>query len=85
MVDKPKNGLLISIAAAFSRHIAHIDKNAAYWHKTFGNSGSEHPRFDRTFKHSQKAGRLDKNIYGTPGAGHILRRCTQAPQKYRFK
>lgn len=76
MAEKTTVRLLFAMAATFNMHIAHIDIKAAYLHEAFDYSGSEavyvrqHPRFDGTHAHEHKVGQLNKNIYGTPGAGH---------------
>ena len=76
MADRTTVRLLFAIAASQKLHIEHIDIEAAYLHEPFAHNGretvyvSQPPRFDGSFKHPHKAGKLDKNLYGTPSAGH---------------
>ena len=76
MADKTTVRLLFAIAAACRLYIEHIDIKAAYLHEKFAHNGKDtvyvrqHPRFDGSYKHACRSGRLDKNMYGTPSAGH---------------
>ena len=71
MTDKSSVRLLFAIAAAHNLLIEHIDIEAANLHEDFDHSGEkpfyvrQHPRFDGTYKHECKGGKLVKNLYGT--------------------
>ena len=75
MADKTTVRLLFALAATFNMHNEHIDIKATYLHEKADHSGShavnvrQHPRFDGSFKHPHAVGKLNKDIYGTPGAG----------------
>lgn len=91
MADKTTVRLLFVISAAFDINIAHIDIKEACRHETSDHSGIEQayihqrPRFDGTFTHEPETGRLNKSIYGTPGAGHSYLKATfQLLKKHRF-
>ena len=81
MADKTTVRILFALAATFNIHIENIDIKAAYLHEKVVQSGSsavyvrQHWRFDGTFKHPYQVGKLNKNIYGTPGAGHTYLRA----------
>lgn len=91
VADKTTARLLFALAASFNMHIKHIDINAAYLHEKFDHPGSKPvvvrqlPRFDGAYKHAHRVGKLYKNIYGTPGAGHMyLNAIVKLLRKHTF-
>lgn len=75
MADKTTVRLLFA-TASHRLHIEHIEIEAAYLHDKFAHNGRkplyvrQYPRFDGSLKHPCRAGRLEKNLYGTPSAGY---------------
>ena len=70
MADKSSIRLLLAIKAAHGRKAAHFDIKSAFTHEAYHYDADvyvkQHPRFDGTYRHEGKGGKLLRNLYGSP-------------------
>lgn len=74
MADKSTVRLLFSLAAATNMHMEYMDTTGAYLPERYKHPRPvyiwQRQRFDGTYKHAARAGKLIGNIYGPPPVAH---------------
>lgn len=74
MADRSTIRLILALAACENKYLDHIDIDSAYLHEPYDDPTPlyvrQPERFDGSFKHPKKYGRLRLNLYGTTTAGH---------------
>ena len=74
MADKTTIRLLLAVKAAYGLTAAHFDIKSAFTHETYKYDADvyvkQHPRFDGSYKHGGKGGKLIINLYGSPSGGY---------------